>query len=328
MYCGQIVFAVFLFFTNILLCFVDKTSASKNSSIYTRELLWQPNSDGLFSQFIQLKIMYLVAKRLDDRYLIVNPSTSIHFQTTVLNMCKIFELDRRVSCPDRSVFETSHCIKQQELKWKLSKKRSKKTTMHIAKQICYKDLMPLLDGETHRDAVLQAVNYREPQLKISRQYIPLIKSFKGNIGVLSRVDFNQFNYSVVHWRRGDQLISRCQQEKDTSVNCKSAEELVALVRQHTSDELVYVATNEPSSSAELVVLKNAGFKLFSDARMNVSDTSLTGFILEVSEWFQNQDNDRNSVCECQRCIVENGICECQQVNLFLAYLGVKIYAFV
>ena len=93
------------------------------------------------------------------------------------------------------------------------------------------------------------------------------------------------NYTVVHWRRGDQLSSRCRQGKDSSVNCKSAADLVAMVRNHSHDSLVYVATNEPANSTELEVLRSASFKLYSDSQFELPGyeyESLNAFVLEVS----------------------------------------------
>lgn len=60
------------------------------------------------------------------------------------------------------------------------------------------------------------------------------------------------NYSeiiAVHWRRGDQILSRCRSHVDLSVNCGSPEVFINKVINHTktrmtTNSLVYVSTNE------------------------------------------------------------------------------------
>ncbi|KAJ1429652.1 hypothetical protein B484DRAFT_419051 [Ochromonadaceae sp. CCMP2298] len=69
-------------------------------------------------------------------------------------------------------------------------------------------------------------------------------------------------YTVVHWRRGDQ-VTRCSKRLDTSVNCLPAPHLIAAVRRLSNDSIVYVATNE-QESGQLQLLREAGFLTFED----------------------------------------------------------------
>ena len=102
-----------------------------------------------------------------------------------------------------------------------------------------------------------------------------------------------YEYAVVHWRRGDQEI-RCSIGEDTSVNCNSAEELIMKVQQILRDgkyehkinyndpsltfhresqpkkidpknppKVVYISTNEGNETI-LGLFEKAGFKTFKD----------------------------------------------------------------
>eukprot|EP01034_Spumella_vulgaris_P023242 gene23242-29446_t len=76
--------------------------------------------------------------------------------------------------------------------------------------------------------------------------------------------------------------------KNSSVNCLNASELIKLVRRHSNHSLVYIATNEPSNSTELIALKNVGFKVFSSAGLlNVDSRSLTALVLDAAVMLQS-----------------------------------------
>ena len=71
------------------------------------------------------------------------------------------------------------------------------------------------------------------------------------------------SWTVVHWRRGDQIPRRCLTRVDRSVNCEGARALTTLIRNFSSDSVVYIATNEKNSST-LSSLRRSGFSLFED----------------------------------------------------------------
>jgi hypothetical protein len=92
------------------------------------------------------------------------------------------------------------------------------------------------------------------------------------------------SFTVVHWRRGDQLSSRCSSGVDVTVNCGSAEDLVKRVRSVSDDKVVYVATNELQNSKEMKSLRRMGFLTFSDIKLNnfVEIDPFHGVVLEVA----------------------------------------------
>ena len=87
-------------------------------------------------------------------------------------------------------------------------------------------------------------------------------------------------YTVVHWRRGDQLTTRCKGERDASVNCDNSTVLIELLKNQTQDKLVYIATNEKDDSPQVEILKNEGYKLFSHTNISVTNM-LDMFIYEI-----------------------------------------------
>lgn len=111
--------------------------------------------------------------------------------------------------------------------------------------------------------------------------------YKAAIGAFMTAKDNTPIEHVVHWRRGDQLIRRCdskttqaagsnnnkpeelagitQPVTDRSVNCGSASEFIAQVRLDTVESVgfVYISTNEQTPSV-LNKLGKAGFMMFKD----------------------------------------------------------------
>ena len=87
-------------------------------------------------------------------------------------------------------------------------------------------------------------------------------------------------YLAVHWRRGDQLATKCKAEWDTSVNCGSAQDLRRLVDKKLQGRAwhVYVATNERDSET-LTQLTAFGYKLQSDIRVKFD--SLEAFFADI-----------------------------------------------
>lgn len=96
---------------------------------------------------------------------------------------------------------------------------------------------------------------------------------------------NGGNWTVVHWRRGDQIPRRCMTRVDKSVNCEGARALALLVRNLSTDSVVYIATNEKNLST-LSTLRNSGFLLFNDLLDNLnieSKPSLSALDILIAE---------------------------------------------
>lgn len=242
-------------------------------SAFGKELTWEtPTHSGLFSQFMQLKMMYAIAKRF-ERNLNVVESISIHLGDQILNMCEVFELPDDISCQskelnDKLMNQLGINYVQQNLTTSVLKSEQV--------NVFYSDRVPLKGAKDTHDAVVRATNI-PLHLNFHTKYSLLVSKFKSALGIDGVLPF-----TVVHWRRGDQLESRCFHHKDRSVNCETADKLIDIVRNYTKDKIVYVATNEDPESIEIVHLRNAGFKTFADGMGGKNVSSLEAIVIDSS----------------------------------------------
>lgn len=227
-----------------------------------KRLVWIPNDEGIMSQFVQIKIMQHFA-RVSRRQLFSAPFTTAHIAQKKIMLGDLFELPGVVFDRHRS------CRGRQYLMLNSSQF-----------EVCAYGSVPSMGGDTRRDTILHGIKLMHPPLVIHKRYTPVIDGFLKNLGINKGT-----SYTVVHWRRGDQLKSRCKQSKDSSVNCGSARELIERVQNFSKDSLVYIATNEPANSNESTLLLKAGYKLFHHGRsnsVNVTSDSIPGFMIDLT----------------------------------------------
>jgi hypothetical protein len=285
--------------------FNNVTQASKasliayraNASGYTehnqfddRHILFFPNHAGLFSQFIQLKLFHHLGTEVFQRNITIVPSESQHYGTShVPNLCDIFDLPPEVNCNSNMTRKRGNKenMKQNEqemmaMNYKCVDSLSSPLLSGTEPRVCWSVKLPHFHGPTFyekeysdRMNVLRSVQLGL-KLKFNEMKLPMIAEFKEKLGIVSGM-----NYTVVHWRRGDQLYSRCRMMMDVSVNCGGALELIDSVRNVSTDEMVYVATNEKPDSPKLDELEKAGFKIFRSAGMNITDI-LDIFVVEIA----------------------------------------------
>ena len=228
------------------------------------KLYWIGNTAGIFSQFLQFKVMYHNAKK-HNKQLVISPFRSNHYNNTPVNLCEYFSLPSDVSCEERS----SDLKCSTDIQNVLSKKQI---------DTCY-------DGRIFYGTVpkgsgiafmLGTVEIPFP-LKFNETHYEHYKTFRAALGI-DDSQVRKETYTVVHWRRGDQLNGRCKRGLDLSVNCGTAVELIRKVRQHTNTSLIYIATNEPQESDEMYILRSEGFITYQD----VASTSLFGDLSALS----------------------------------------------
>ena len=215
----------------------------------SENLYWVPNTAGLFSHFLQLKIMY---SRYSEyaKHLVVVPTKSHHYGDRFIDMCGIFRLPKVVSCG--LLPNTLHCT---DSVLNLMENASAKGS------VCYDGKITFGSELKGRHFVLRAVDI-SMSLLFSKNYTRLARYFQTALESLSNITRGG-NFTVVHWRRGDQL-GRCSSLVDVSVNCRNATALLHKVRLHSKDSVVYVATNEPQQSPEMRQLRSAGFTTFTE----------------------------------------------------------------
>lgn len=235
----------------------DHRKEYNTSQSRRQQLLWLPDKDGLFSQYLQLKLKFKVAQKF-GRTLVIPPIISHHFNNTPVNLCEIFILPASIQCLKRSLgpaelgYKQSGCMNLLEVNFLKSSRR-----------LCYRGPLPYFGTKDRKDAVLLSLVTPAFPLATRKVFNSLVIKAKSALNIGQRT-----NFTVVHWRRGDQLTVRCQKShRDKSVNCGPADDLVALVRSQSADSIVYVATNEAKGSAEIDGLREHGFKTWVDLQL-------------------------------------------------------------
>lgn len=271
----------------------------------SRAFLWITNRAGIFSQLLQIKIILSIAAS-SNRTALVTPILTEHFNNTRINVCDVFILPTLpyLKCVDEVYvhdYKNLHCMNGVNAS----------TLLSDDYLVCVKGPLPLLGKfRNAREAVVSAANL-PPALKLSHRFDKLIEQVKHQMNI--GPDRNDKAYTVVHWRRGDQLNTRCKENKDNSVNCENSTSLVEYVRSYSNDSLVYVATNEHPGSKEYLTLKEANFTVFADTNINVTN-SLEIFMIEVflmldaSTFLGWGISEVNDVIEHERYVAKKSYC--------------------
>lgn len=246
-------------------------------------MVWFQNKEGLFSQLLQLRVMTFVARDALALELVVPNLFTTHMNKTALSMCEIFRMPNDVRCVPTATYNVSMCRATGDVIRRVYYARDYDTRFSPIQRLlkseidlCYRMTVPFLGGETRRDAFLRAISFSTPRFEFHSSFREAFRAYKK--GLLQQ----DLSYTVVHWRRGDQLSSRCLQGKDNSVNCRSAAELVSLVREYSNDTEVYVATNDlETNSTDIQVLTTNGFKIFNASLAGGDASSVTAFVVDV-----------------------------------------------
>ena len=241
---------------------LSKTYDSSQSQ--GKELYWHNDQDGFFSQFLQLKVKYIVAQKF-KRQLVIPPVVSYHFNNVPWSLCDVFVLPTDITCLQAPINRTFSCETVLDI-----------SDLQSDKSLCYKGYLPLLGTNLRKESVMLGLSIPIFSFQLNQKYVGYRDIIKQALGIS-----HDMHYTAVHWRRGDQLNTRCKGERDASVNCASnSTELVDLVKNQTNDKIIYLATNEKENSTQSQLLKSSGFTLFSDTNIN-STNLLDVFIFEI-----------------------------------------------
>ena len=224
-----------------------------------RTLLWVSRPSGLFSQFLQLREM-LGRARQYKRHLLVANFTSTHFRNASMSLCDVFNLtsvQKTVTCYTGVVRNSSEVPCRNSLFSYSKEFRSQNVT-----NACFSGLLFGSRGKISEQKRL-GLMAAPPRLSFASRYM---QTFTNHISPRLPV-----NATVVHWRRGDQLATRCRKGwvglKDTSVNCANASALVRDVRANEGGNLgeaVLVATNEQDEAVLAELRAARGFTVLGD----------------------------------------------------------------
>ena len=226
-----------------------------------KTLLWVTNRSGLFSQFFQLRQMVRYAHRF-KRHLVIGNFTSLHFRETT-NLCDVFDLPSTIGCDKESLSAEDG---NRTLASCLTSFSAKAFRTNNMTKLCFKGYLFGSRGLVSDQKRVHLVE-GHPKIRFRERYLQLFdEHVQPRLNALTR----GAPYTVVHWRRGDQLTTRCKRHwvglKDTSSNCRSAAEFIADVRASlgSNRETVLVATNERNESSLSVLRRAEGFKILSE----------------------------------------------------------------
>ena len=186
---------------------------------------------------ILLRVSYAYKQLAPDQNLIISKSSSLHYPGVgELSMCDYFELPDRIQC------DREHST--EELKNMSSGLGCERYTFKILHELGKK---VNISGMTCVEGVLPTEEYIHFPWNYHQRVWGLFK----DLSAAMRLDTH---VAAFHWRRGDQLTTRCKTGVDTSVNCAPAEHFLRKVNVTLSilDSLgyaqdsikVFIATNE------------------------------------------------------------------------------------
>lgn len=250
---------------------------------------WISTREGLTSRFNQLELLYsqLSAR---NRTLVVVDNPSVHYKDLpTIRLCDIFVLPSPgISCTSISanvIVRRAQCLmqnrtEQNHLVQGFAVRRGYAGRVARVSDISWdspRTTCGLLYGYNFPLHVAAAKPLR---VTLVPRYWALLQTMLDHLGA----GFQSHEYVAVHWRRGDQR-QRCAVksilERDETVNCGSAADLVATVEGILTDlerrdaanattalpprrRKVYIATNE-NDPETLAALSHRGYKLFRDA---------------------------------------------------------------
>lgn len=277
----------------VFLCMLVIVGSATNT---TKSLHFIPDHDGLISQYLQVENLLTVAQSYGRSLLEIHPFTSLHFNDSNSDgiiLCDIFRMPLGVSCHHTPVssyrsllrdlnctFLGPHLVK--DFRFVAASGLKVPATKHFdfSSGRCVIGSAWKWNGFRPASTGKSAMPPPGPIL-FQPRYLSLLRQAMVLLGVKNK------RLEVFHWRRGDQLYTRCiwkNQFVDRSVNCKSAEEFAAEVRGRVREgSVVYVATNERSPEA-LQTLSRYGILHFAShlqSRLDVPLSQLDVFVVEL-----------------------------------------------
>ena len=249
--------------------FSDRPS---NRTPRPQPLYFYPGLEGLVSQISHLSEVWSIARTL-DRPVVAIPFRSTHYPGPV-NMCNVFKLPPSITCDvsepallkliptcTRSCNFTAHVVPHGVLHTTMLNSLTCKRDFDWAKIKCYAGIGRGILGNMSTDGL------HPPVLDYTPAVIPGVLNDAYNrvyALVVNRMRINVSELTVVHWRRGDQVDTRCigrfHMRVDHSVNCVDVEGFyAAIIAPYSKSRRFYVATNE-QSVASLKYLQARGVK--------------------------------------------------------------------
>ena len=285
-------------------------------------LTWISKNEGISSHFFQLQTMYILSQYYNMTLRLPDYRSNHYGKGERIRMCDIFVLPSDIICfdePPDMVIRSLDCTipiehfndtqqdPSQILRSFLHRyhiKNSNAQYLNIKERFTWNE-RTLVNGYNTKCTLANAFEFQlngpasddDFPIIMTQKYVDMFRIVINNLFEDSRDDYV---FVAVHWRRGDQLQSRCE-TSDNSVNCENSKALIQAINIAISQKMndsstdifannkkniiIYVATNE-EDIMELANLSNEGYYLSGDVLFindqyieNEVDTFIMDFLL-------------------------------------------------
>lgn len=264
---------------------------SLSSSTASNPLLWiSTRNEGLTEHLNQLNKIWHHAYSKCQRHISIVPfkNTEHYNDTGYINLCDFFVFPSSISCANLNPFQVIQnyscsmppCSPRQWYckadAFGLGTNSTFPIAVAIRKPNLCEDSCSLLKQNLPPDGG------KHFEIKLTDKYMNIMLEVQHKLSSTPSTTHNTTHsskYTAVHWRRGDQLVTRCQSHIDTSVNCQDVETFITTVQNSTQQTgAVYVSTNEKDAAA-LAKLHEAGFH--TSASLGLRGSSIEIFVVEL-----------------------------------------------
>jgi hypothetical protein len=247
--------------------------------------------EGIMASYKQVEDLWKIARAAGRSIHIASRYLPWHYgNSSLLNFCNIFAVPPTLTCTNRTIYDMAKDISTCKMV------NSKKITVWYNQPALYGlpnttrpdsnidfSTVNCLAGFIHAGTISARRSPRNfPRHDLHDSYhlqLPiLLKVLQHTSHLMSNKNgtYDRYLLVVFHWRRGDQLETRCNSSRkeqilDSSVNCGTVKEFTnaannafkKITTSKTDQNIIrYVATNE-NNATDLQFLRNNGFILFS-----------------------------------------------------------------
>lgn len=198
------------------------------SSNATFALRWRSGGEGFFSILLQLKTLNFIVNSTQIRRKIhMDFLHSLHYENGKhrVNLCDYIQMPKNIICKENNNTKlNSHAVTD---------------LRHLNRpgDITFHGDPAWWHFSIHKTPVIKSVIAPYPPFLKFQPYLENIAHYVTNeILKLSNNEHSRQPYLAIHWRRGDQLTTRCVCDKgmiDRSVNCGSVEIFIAHCKNNT-----------------------------------------------------------------------------------------------
>jgi len=229
------------------------------------------NIIGITSQIRQIERLWRKAD-IVNRSITIRNFESYHFSdVSRVDICNLFNFPHTIKCSNDSLIHIVHehkCLLIQNhtswssnpLSYMLPKDVARQPDFDVSKVDCIAGFIH--ENEGVLPIGVNGDNFRKfDNLSISNYYYKMLPNVRKVLNITTQ------EFVTLHWRRGDQLESRCPENRnqkrfrtrDVSINCHSVEDFInvtksLLIKENIKNSSVIVATNEQSQ--EVLILYN------------------------------------------------------------------------